>query len=90
MKFIENLLEKRIEELLKISKDYFDDKNYKSYFTNIEFLYLNKQCKEIKKETFEEKNEIIVQCYKEKLNIGKIIELEKYESKSYYSYFYFN
>lgn len=96
MKVIENLLEKRKDELLKISKDYFDNKNYKDYFTNIEFLYLNKQWrillknKEIKKETFEEKNEIIVQCYKEKLNIGKIIGLEKYESESYHSYFYFN
>ena len=36
-----NLSEKEIDEVLKISRDYFENKGYKVYFTNAEFKYQN-------------------------------------------------
>lgn len=34
-----NLSEKQIDELLRVSRDYFENKNYNVYFTNAEFEY---------------------------------------------------
>ena len=36
-----NLSEEEIDEVLKISRDYFENKGYKVYFTNAEFEYQN-------------------------------------------------
>ena len=36
-----NLSEEEIDEVLKISRDYFENKGYKVYFTNAEFEYKN-------------------------------------------------
>ena len=36
-----NLNEKEIDEVLRISRDYFENKGYKVYFTNAEFEYQN-------------------------------------------------
>lgn len=41
LKVKSNLLEKEIDEVLKISRDYFENKGYKVYFTNAEFEYQN-------------------------------------------------
>ena len=41
LKVKNNLSEKEIDEVLKISRDYFENKNYKVYFTNAEFEYQN-------------------------------------------------
>ena len=35
------LTEKEIDEVLRISRDYFENKDYKVYFTNMEFEYKN-------------------------------------------------
>ena len=43
---VENrLTEKEIDELLRVSRDYFENKGYKVYFTNAEFEYKNKRRK---------------------------------------------
>lgn len=34
-----NLTEKQIDEVLRVSRDYFENKNYNVYFTNAEFEY---------------------------------------------------
>ena len=36
-----NCNEKEIDEILRISRDYFENKGYKVYFTNAEFEYQN-------------------------------------------------
>ena len=36
-----NLSEKEIDEVLRISRNYFENKGYKVYFTNAEFEYRN-------------------------------------------------
>ena len=36
-----NLSEKEIDEVLRISRNYFEKKGYKVYFTNAEFEYQN-------------------------------------------------
>ncbi len=36
-----NCNEKEIDEVLRVSRDYFENKNYKVYFTNAEFEYQN-------------------------------------------------
>ena len=41
LKVKSNLSEKEIDEVLKISRDYFENKGYKVYFTNAEFEYQN-------------------------------------------------
>ena len=41
LKVKNNLSEKEIDEVLKISRDYFQNKGYKVYFTNAEFEYQN-------------------------------------------------
>ena len=41
LKVKSNLLEKEIDEVLKISRDYFENKGYKVYFTNAKFEYQN-------------------------------------------------
>ena len=35
------LTEKEIDEVLRVSRDYFENKEYKVYFTNTEFEYQN-------------------------------------------------
>ena len=37
--FLEILSEKEIDEVLKISRDYFENKGYKVYFTNARYEY---------------------------------------------------
>lgn len=37
----DNLTEKEIDYVLKSSRDYFENKGYKVYFTNAEFEYQN-------------------------------------------------
>ena len=39
LKVKENLTEEEIDELLRVSRDYFQNKNYNVYFTNTEFEY---------------------------------------------------
>ena len=34
-----NLSEKQIDEVLRVSRDYFENKNYNVFFTNAEFEY---------------------------------------------------
>ena len=41
LKIKNNLSEKEIDEVLKLSRDYFENKGYKVYFTNAEFEYKN-------------------------------------------------
>lgn len=41
LKVKHNLNEKEIDEVLRISRDYFENKGYKVYFTNAEFEYQN-------------------------------------------------
>ncbi len=41
LKVKDNLNEKEIDEVLRISRDYFENKGYKVYFTNAEFEYQN-------------------------------------------------
>ncbi len=41
LKVKNNLSEQEIDEVLKISRDYFENKEYKVYFTNAEFEYRN-------------------------------------------------
>jgi hypothetical protein len=41
LKVENNLNEKEIDEVLRISRDYFENKGYKVYFTNAEFEYKN-------------------------------------------------
>ena len=40
-----NLTEEEIDELLRVSRDYFQNKNYNVYFTNAEFEYNGKKRK---------------------------------------------
>lgn len=43
---VENgLTEEEIDEVLRVSRDYFENKGYKVYFTNAEFEYKNKRRK---------------------------------------------
>lgn len=43
---VENgLTETEIDEVLRVSRDYFENKGYKVYFTNAEFEYKNKRRK---------------------------------------------
>lgn len=39
LKVKNNLNEEEIDEVLRISRDYFENKGYKVYFTNAEFEY---------------------------------------------------
>ncbi len=39
LKVKEGLTESEIDELLKVSRDYFEERNYSVYFTNAEFEY---------------------------------------------------
>ena len=39
LKVTANLSEKQIDEVLRVSRDYFENKNYNVYFTNAEFEY---------------------------------------------------
>ena len=39
LKVKDNLSEGEIDEVLRISRDYFENKGYKVYFTNAEFEY---------------------------------------------------
>lgn len=41
LKVKNNLTEKEIDEVLRISRDYFENKGYKVYFTNATFEYQN-------------------------------------------------
>lgn len=41
LKVKHNLNEKEIDEVLRISRDYFENKGYKVYFTNADFEYQN-------------------------------------------------
>lgn len=41
LKVKDNLSEKEIDEVLRISRNYFENKGYKVYFTNAEFEYQN-------------------------------------------------
>ncbi len=41
LKVKNNLTEKEIDEVLRVSRDYFENKEYKVYFTNTEFEYQN-------------------------------------------------
>ena len=41
LKVKDNLTEKEIDYVLKSSRDYFENKGYKVYFTNAEFEYQN-------------------------------------------------
>ena len=40
-----NLTEEEIDELLRVSRDYFQNKNYNVYFTNAEFDYCGQRRK---------------------------------------------
>ena len=43
---VENgLTEKEIDEVLRVSRDYFENKGYKVYFTNAEYEYKNERKK---------------------------------------------
>ena len=43
---VENgLTEKEIDEVLRVSRDYFENKGYKVYFTNAEYDYKNERKK---------------------------------------------
>lgn len=39
LKIKANLSEKQIDEVLRVSRDYFENKNYNVFFTNAEFEY---------------------------------------------------
>lgn len=41
LKIKNNLSENEIDNVLRISRDYFENKEYKVYFTNAEFEYQN-------------------------------------------------
>lgn len=41
LKIKNNLSENEIDNVLRISRDYFENKGYKVYFTNAEFEYKN-------------------------------------------------
>jgi hypothetical protein len=41
LKVKNNLTEKEIDEVLRISRDYFENKGFRVYFTNAEFEYQN-------------------------------------------------
>ena len=41
LKVKNNLTKKEIDEVLRISRDYFENKGYKVYFTNATFEYQN-------------------------------------------------
>jgi hypothetical protein len=41
LKVKNNLNEREIDEVLRISRDYFENKEYRVYFTNAEFQYQN-------------------------------------------------
>lgn len=41
LKVKNNLTENEIDELLRVSRDYFENKEYKVYFTNSKFEYQN-------------------------------------------------
>lgn len=41
LKIKNNLSEKEIDDVLRISRDYFENKGYRVYFTNAEFEYQN-------------------------------------------------
>ncbi len=41
LKIKNNLNEKEIDEVLRVSRDYFENNGYKVYFTNAEFEYQN-------------------------------------------------
>lgn len=43
LKVKNNLSEKEINEVLRISRDYFENRNYKVYFTGAKFQYQNKK-----------------------------------------------
>ena len=45
LKVKDNLSESEIDEVLKISRDYLENKGYKDYFTNAEFEYQNSKRK---------------------------------------------
>ena len=68
---VENgLTEKEIDEVLRVSRDYFENKGYKVYFTNAEYEYKNERKKV-------ESNEFLI-AFKE---IKRMIEMEEKISK---------
>lgn len=67
LKVKHNLNEKEIDEVLRVSRDYFENKGYKVYFTNTEFEYQN-----VKRKV--ESNELMIaikQDKKRKLKNGR-------------------
>ena len=64
--------EEKIEKQIEIDQKIYSTKILDVTMENV-VKNINEKIKELKRElTEEEKNEIIVQCYKEKFNIGKI------------------
>lgn len=45
LKVKSGLTEKEIDEVLRVSRDYFENKGYRVYFTNAEFEYQNEKRK---------------------------------------------
>ena len=45
LKVESGLTETEIDEVLRVSRDYFENKGYKVYFTNAEYEYKNKRKK---------------------------------------------
>ena len=69
--------EEKIEKQIEIDQKIYSTKILDITMENV-VKNINEKIKELKRElTEEEKNEIIVQCYKEKFNIGKIVWLFK-------------
>ena len=69
--------EEKIEKQIEIDQKIYSTKILDVTMENV-VKNINEKIKELKRElTEEEKNEIIVQCYKEKFNIGKIVWLFK-------------
>ena len=65
--------EERIEKQIKIDQKIYSTKILDITMENV-FKNINEKIKELKRElTEEEKNEIIVKCYKEKFNIEKTV-----------------
>ena len=69
--------EERIEKQIMIDQKIYSTKILDITMENV-VKNINEKIKELKRElTEEEKNEIIVKCYKEKFNIEKTVWLEK-------------
>ena len=65
--------EEKIEKQIEMDQKIYSTKKLDITMENV-VKNINEKIKELKRElTEEEKNEIIVQCYKEKFDIGKVI-----------------